>query len=77
MATDPLPDQSAEPDDIRDLSYEDAKSELTRIVAQLESGQVGLEQSMELWQRGERLAAHCESWLARAEAQIGTREPDA
>ncbi len=57
-------------DDVAQLSYEAAKDELTSIVARLEGGQVGLEESMALWQRAERLAAHCESWLARAEAQV-------
>lgn len=57
-------------DDIPDLSYEVAKAELTDIVAQLESGAVGLEQSMTLWQRGEALAQHCEAWLERAESAL-------
>lgn len=57
-------------DDLADLSYEAAKDELTSIVARLEGGQVGLEESMALWERAERLAAHCEAWLTRAEAQL-------
>lgn len=66
-------------DDLADLSYEDAKDELTSIVARLEGGQVGLEESMALWQRAERLAAHCEAWLTKAEAQLGgpSKDPDA
>lgn len=57
--------------DIAELPYEAARDELVRIVAQLEGGQVSLEESMRLWQRGEALAAHCEGWLARAEAAVG------
>ena len=57
--------------DIADLSYEAARDELVRIVAQLEGGQVSLEESMRLWQRGEALANHCEGWLARAETAVG------
>jgi exodeoxyribonuclease VII small subunit len=56
--------------DVADLSYEAARDELTSIVATLESGQVGLEESMTLWARGEVLAAHCEGWLDAAEAKL-------
>jgi exodeoxyribonuclease VII small subunit len=57
-------------DDVTDLSYEQARDELISIVAQLESGQLGLEESMRLWRRGEVLAAHCSTWLDGAEAAL-------
>jgi exodeoxyribonuclease VII small subunit len=56
--------------DIADLSYEAARDELIGIVAQLEGGQAGLEESMRLWRRGEALAAHCSTWLDDAEATL-------
>ena len=56
--------------DIKKLSYEQARDELISIVAQLEGGQIGLEESMELWQRGEALATHCNTWLDGAEAKL-------
>ncbi|PRY60294.1 exodeoxyribonuclease VII small subunit [Knoellia remsis] len=56
--------------DVAGLSYEAARDELVDIVARLEGGQVGLEESMGLWQRGEALAAHCASWLDEAEAKL-------
>lgn len=56
--------------DVADLSYEAARDELVDIVARLENGQVGLEDSMGLWQRGEALAAHCAQWLDEAEAKL-------
>jgi len=56
--------------DVAALSYEKARDELVDIVARLENGQAGLEESMGLWQRGEALAAHCASWLDAAEARI-------
>jgi exodeoxyribonuclease VII small subunit len=59
--------------DVAELSYEQARDELVTIVAQLEGGQLGLEESMRLWQRGEALAAHCSTWLDGAEAAL-TRE---
>jgi exodeoxyribonuclease VII small subunit len=58
--------------DITNLSYEQARDELTSIVAQLEGGQIGLEDSMALWQRGEALATHCNTWLDGAEAKLST-----
>ena len=58
--------------DIANLSYEQARDELIAIVAQLEGGQIGLEDSMSLWQRGEALAAHCSTWLDGAEAKLTT-----
>lgn len=58
--------------DITTLTYEQARDELISIVAQLEGGQIGLEASMTLWQRGEALAAHCNTWLDGAEAKLTT-----
>ena len=56
--------------DVAELSYEQARDELISVVAQLEGGQLGLEESMRLWQRGEALAAHCSTWLDGAEAAL-------
>lgn len=56
--------------DIADLGYEDARDQLGAIVARLESGQPSLEESMRLWERGEALATHCNTWLANAEQRI-------
>ena len=56
--------------DVPQMSYEAARDELVDIVARLENGQVGLEDSMGLWQRGEALAAHCARWLDDAEARL-------
>ncbi|MBR7743007.1 exodeoxyribonuclease VII small subunit [Phycicoccus sp. BSK3Z-2] len=60
--------------DVSSLGYEDARDQLVDIVARLESGQVGLEESMTLWQRAEALAAHCTQWLDRAEERIAASE---
>ena len=61
---------SSDPSDVDTLGYEQARDELVDIVARLENGQAGLEESMDLWQRGETLAAHCATWLDHAEARI-------
>src|ERR1700691_5226430 len=47
------------------LSYEQARDKLAAVVKRLEAGGLTLEQSLELWERGERLAAVCEGWLGR------------
>ncbi|MGC1209079.1 MAG: exodeoxyribonuclease VII small subunit [Ornithinimicrobium sp.] len=52
------------------LSYEDAREELIAIVAKIESGDVPLEESMRLWERGEALAAHCQAKLDAAQEQL-------
>ena len=63
-------------DDVAELSYEQARDELISVVAQLEGGQLGLEESMRLWQRGEALAAHCSTWLDGAEAALAQDDPE-
>lgn len=55
---------------VSDLTYEQARDELMRVVAELEQGASSLEQSLELWERGEALAARCEEWLKGAKARL-------
>lgn len=54
------------------LSYEQARDELTEVVRRLEAGGLTLEESLDLWERGERLAAICTEWLEGARARIAT-----
>ncbi|WP_310542912.1 exodeoxyribonuclease VII small subunit [Phenylobacterium sp.] len=56
--------------DIDGLSFELALAELEKIVSQLESGQAPLEQSIELYERGAKLKAHCESRLEAARLRV-------
>lgn len=58
--------------EIKELSYEEAREELQQVVAQLEQQNVSLEASMALWERGEALAAHCETWLSGARKKLDT-----
>jgi exodeoxyribonuclease VII small subunit len=51
-------------------SYEQARDELTEVVKRLEAGGLTLEESLGLWERGERLAAVCEEWLEGARARL-------
>lgn len=55
---------------VADLSYEDARDELVAIVARIEGGNASLEESMQLWERGEALAAHCQAKLDQAQEQL-------
>lgn len=52
------------------LSYEQARDELVGVVRRLEAGGLTLEQSLDLWERGEKLAAICAEWLAGARARL-------
>lgn len=54
------------------LSYEQARDELAEVVKRLEAGGLTLEQSLDLWERGEKLAAICAEWLEGARARIAT-----
>ena len=55
---------------IASLSFEAAMGELENIVRRLESGDVSLEESVTLYERGHALRAHCEARLAAAQARI-------
>ena len=63
MSDTPLPD-------IETLSFEQAIAELERIVQQLESGEVELEKSIQIYERGAALRAHCEGKLKTAELKV-------
>lgn len=52
------------------LVFEDALRELDEVVAALEAGQVSLEDSLALLQRGMTLAQQCDQTLASAEATL-------
>jgi exodeoxyribonuclease VII small subunit len=52
------------------LSYEQARDELVSVVKRLEAGGLTLEQSLDLWERGEKLAAVCSDWLDGARARL-------
>ena len=56
--------------DLEGMSFEKALAELERIVAQLESGQAELEQSIGLYERGAQLKAFCEQRLSQARLRV-------
>lgn len=55
---------------VSELSYEQAREQLVAAIGQLEAGKLGLEESLEVWQRGEELAKHCQAFLDRAKARM-------
>jgi exodeoxyribonuclease VII small subunit len=57
-------------------SYEQARDELAEVVRRLEAGGVPLEESLALWERGEALAAICQTWLDGARARLAAAAPD-
>jgi exodeoxyribonuclease VII small subunit len=56
--------------DIADLSFEKALRELESIVGRLERGDVELEESITIYERGEALKEHCDRLLRQAEAKV-------
>jgi exodeoxyribonuclease VII small subunit len=60
----------ADVSDIQGLSFEQALAELERIVSELESGQAPLERSIEMYERGAALKAHCEQRLEAARLKV-------
>ncbi len=56
--------------DVEKLSYEQARDELQKVVAELEQQSLSLEASMALWERGEALSKHCEQWLSGARKKL-------
>jgi exodeoxyribonuclease VII small subunit len=58
--------------DRESISYEQARDELAAVVRRLEAGGLTLEESLDLWERGEKLAAICAEWLDGARARLTT-----
>ncbi len=56
--------------DIGELSFEKALKELETIVSRLERGDVELEESITIYERGEALRGHCDRLLKEAEARV-------
>lgn len=59
------------------MDYEQASNELEQLVQQLETGQLPLEDTLKLYERGQELARHCTGLLTQAELRIRTLTADA
>ncbi|AGF74242.1 exodeoxyribonuclease VII small subunit [Bartonella australis AUST/NH1] len=62
--------QEIKKEDIATLSFEEALKQLEVIVENLERGDVPLEQSIDIYERGEALKNHCDKLLKIAEAKV-------
>lgn len=56
--------------DIKEMTFERALKELEHIVGRLERGDVELEESIAIYERGEALRDHCDRLLKQAEAKV-------
>lgn len=65
-----MTEKSKTPEDISAIPFEQALQELENIVSKLEQGSVDLEQSIQIYERGEVLKKHCEKLLSQAEKKI-------
>ena len=64
------PAMAEDPQNISDMSFEEALRALQQVVRQLEDGEVPLDQSIALYERGEKLRAACQARLDAAQARI-------
>lgn len=66
------PQETTSPEATTDpeIGYEQARDELVEVVRRLESGGTSLADTMTLWERGEKLAAICQTWLDGARRRI-------
>jgi exodeoxyribonuclease VII small subunit len=65
-----MDNQAAKFADIKDMTFERALKELETIVGRLERGDVELEESIAIYERGEALRDHCDRLLKQAEAKV-------
>jgi exodeoxyribonuclease VII small subunit len=65
-----MSEPTAPAQDISSLSFEQALEQLERIVSELETGQTPLERSIEIYERGAALKAHCEARLSAARLRV-------
>ena len=56
--------------DIKEMTFETGLKELETIVTRLERGDVALEESIAIYERGEALKTHCDQLLRQAEARV-------
>jgi len=62
---------------LKDVKFEQAIDQLETIIDRIETGEVGLEESLGQYERGAELIAHCRAILSRAETKIQTLTAEA
>jgi exodeoxyribonuclease VII small subunit len=58
------------PKEKKELTYEEARARLTEITEKLSMGNLGLEDTLKLWEEGEKLAVICQKILDQAQARL-------
>jgi exodeoxyribonuclease VII small subunit len=71
-----MSEQSVQPEASRELSFEAAFSELEAVVQRLEEGELSLEESIALYERGQVLARLCQERLDQAELRVEQLEAE-
>ena len=70
MADDEIDSLPADDSDIKRMTFEEALAALERIVGDLERGDVPLDRSIRIYERGEKLKNHCDRLLSAAEDKV-------
>ena len=65
-------DRQTAPPDVASMSFEQALQELEQLVRRLEAGEVTLDESIQAYERGSQLKAHCERKLSEAQQKVET-----
>lgn len=67
----PNEDLNADPNaDVAEMPYEEARDELAKLVDKMQSGELPLDLTVHLWERGEALANRCEALLLAATERV-------
>ena len=65
-----MPEKNAKVTSISSMGYEECRDELIEVVQLLERGGLDLDASLQLWEKGEKLAKRCEEHLAGARKRV-------
>ena len=68
--------ETANSTSVENLNFEQALEQLDKLVRRMESGELGLEESIAAYRRGAELALYCQGKLAAAEQQIQTLDDE-
>jgi exodeoxyribonuclease VII small subunit len=71
-----MPNNTTAPTAAPPASFEQAMAELAQLVAQMESGQMPLEASVQAYARGSELVKYCAAQLEKVESQVKVLEGD-
>ena len=72
-----MPKTKPSPKPIEEMPFEAALAEMEELIRQLEEGQLALDESLALFERGQLLAARCQQLLTTAELKVQQLLPGA